>query len=196
MIYEAGKIYHIYNMGNQKQKIFFTQENYLFFIRKIRKYLMPVCDILAWCLMPNHFHIMIVANDNTAKQAIKQKHEVSQFSENLRILLSQYSQAINKQENLSGSLFRQNTKSKCLYQINTNKYAVACFHYIHRNAYDAKLVLSLTDWTYSSFKDYKGLRKGTLCEMELAETIINFDKNNLESQTLNSTNSVNENHIW
>lgn len=95
-------------MGNQHQKIFFSKENYLFFIRKMRKYLLPVSDILAWCLMPNHFHFLIAANKNTCKQAEKQKLNISQFSENLRLLLSQYTQAINKEQNLSGSLFRQN----------------------------------------------------------------------------------------
>ncbi|MCP4178101.1 MAG: transposase, partial [bacterium] len=165
MIYEDGKIYHIYNTGNQKQNIFFTQENYLFFVRKIRKYFMPVCDILAWCLIPNHFHILISANDKTGKHSEKRKCGISRFSENLRILLSQYSHAINKQENLSGSLFRQNTKSKCLYQVNTNKYVVACFHYIHRNPIEAGLVSSVSGWEFSSYKDYAGIRKGDLCNI-------------------------------
>ena len=157
---------------------------------------MPVSDILAWCLMPNHFHIMIAANDKTKKQALNRKNKTSQFSENLRLMLSQYTKAVNKQENLSGSLFRQNTKSKCLYQVNTNKYAVACFHYIHRNPYDAELVSSVHDWEFSSFKDYKNVRKGNLCNKELAQIIVNFDKNNLEYQTLNSSNSDDEKHIW
>ena len=157
---------------------------------------MPFCDILAWCLMPNHFHLMIVANDETLKQATNQKNEISQFSENLRLMLSQYTKAVNRQENLIGSLFRQNTKSKCLNQINTNKYALACFHYIHRNPYDAKLVSSIADWEFSSYKDYVGMRNGNLCNKELSEIIFNFDKNNFEYQTLKSANSGNESHIW
>lgn len=157
---------------------------------------MPVCDILAWCLMPNHFHLMIVANKKTIKQAEKRKTVVSQFSENLRIVLSQYTKAINKQRNLSGSLFRQNTKSKCLYQKNTNKYAVACFHYIHRNPFDAQLVSSISDWEFSSFNDYNGKRNGSLCNKKLAEDIINYDVSNLEFQTLNSAKRNDEEDIW
>ena len=162
----------------------------------MRKYLKPVSDILAWCLMPNHFHIMIAANSETIKQAAKRKQEVSQFSENLRLMLSQYSQAINKQENLSGSLFRQNTKSKCLYQTNTNKYAVTCFHYIHRNPLDAGLVSKVFDWQFSSFKDHAGLRKGSLCNINLAHEIINYDRENLEYQTLYKLNDNELKHIW
>jgi len=51
---EKGYIYHIYNQGNNKQKIFFEQENYLFFLRKIRTHILPYGDILAWCFTPSN----------------------------------------------------------------------------------------------------------------------------------------------
>src|SRR5690606_19034612 len=38
---------------------FFSRENYLFFTKKIRTHILPHADILAWCLMPNHFHLMV-----------------------------------------------------------------------------------------------------------------------------------------
>lgn len=59
MQFEAGDIYHIYNQGNNRQKIFFNQENYYFFLKKLGDYILPYADILAWCLMPNHFHLMV-----------------------------------------------------------------------------------------------------------------------------------------
>ena len=59
MYFEAGGIYHIYNQGNNRQRIYYSRENYLFFIRKIRTHILPFADILAWCLMPNHFHLMV-----------------------------------------------------------------------------------------------------------------------------------------
>jgi putative transposase len=59
MLFEEGHLYHIYNQGNNRQKIFFSRENYLFFLRKIREYMLPHADVLAWCLMPNHFHLMV-----------------------------------------------------------------------------------------------------------------------------------------
>ena len=57
MKFEAEQIYHLYNRGNNSQKIFFDHENYIFFLQKIRTHLTPVADILAYCLMPNHFHL-------------------------------------------------------------------------------------------------------------------------------------------
>ena len=59
MYFESNHIYHIYNRGNNSQNIFFTRDNYLFFLEKIRKHILPYADVLAWCLMPNHFHLMV-----------------------------------------------------------------------------------------------------------------------------------------
>ena len=53
MYLEQGNIYHIYNQGNNRQLIFFKDKNYLFFLKKIRKELIPFMDFLAYCLMPS-----------------------------------------------------------------------------------------------------------------------------------------------
>ena len=63
MLIEKGHIYHIYNQGNNRQKIFFNRENYFFFLGKMKEYIMPYADIMAWCLMPNHFHWMVLVNN-------------------------------------------------------------------------------------------------------------------------------------
>ncbi|MCF6347576.1 MAG: hypothetical protein L3J20_04650 [Flavobacteriaceae bacterium] len=60
---EKGYIYHIYNQGNNQRKIFYKRENYLFFSEKIKTYILPYADILAWCLMPNHFHLMVLVKE-------------------------------------------------------------------------------------------------------------------------------------
>ena len=57
-------IYHIYNQGNNRQKIFYNRDNYLFFLQKMNDYLLPYCDVLAWCLMPNHFHWMVYVRES------------------------------------------------------------------------------------------------------------------------------------
>ena len=67
MIFEEGYIYHIYNQGNNKQKVFFSRDNYLFFLRKIRTHLLPYVDVLAYCLMPNHFHLMVLVRRVSVK---------------------------------------------------------------------------------------------------------------------------------
>jgi len=51
--------YHIYNRGNNRERIFFEADNYLFFLKKIKEYLVPVMDILVYCLMPTHYHVVL-----------------------------------------------------------------------------------------------------------------------------------------
>ena len=107
-----------------------------------------------------------------------------ELSHQIRALLSGYTKAFNKQEERSGSLFRQRTKYKdgwidgfltvgskkehLLFRPD-NDYARQCFEYIHQNPVKANLVTKPEDWVYSSAKDYAGLRKGTLCNQDLAK---------------------------
>jgi len=60
---EKGYIYHIYNQGNNRQKIFFQELNYEFFRQKIKTHILPYGDVLAYCLMPNHFHLMVYVRE-------------------------------------------------------------------------------------------------------------------------------------
>ena len=168
---EEGEFYHIYNRGNNKQPIFFNDDNYVYFIKNIREQLLPVADIVAYCLMPNHFHILIRANE----QSVKERNSfggkpMQEFAYKIGMLLSSYTQAVNKANKTSGSLFQQKTKAKLLAEeINNHKvsYLEQCFFYIHQNPLAADLVKNLNDWKYSSYPDYCDKRNGTLCNKEL-----------------------------
>ena len=50
--------YHFYNRGNNRQAVFFERDNYLYFLRGVQKYLREQVDVLAYCLMPTHYHIL------------------------------------------------------------------------------------------------------------------------------------------
>lgn len=184
MLLQEGHIYHVYNRGNNRQPIFFQEENYLYFLRQFRLYLLPHCDVLAYCLMPNHFHFMVYANHNSV--IITGDHSIRRnaFSEGLRKLLSYYTQAINKQEKRTGSLFTQNTRFKCLTDtVHKDLYSTTCFHYIHQNPMKAQLVSRLEDWSFSSFRDYANLRKGTLCNQELSQQILAINIDNFYQES-------------
>lgn len=158
-------IYHIYNRGNNKQKIFFSREYYLFFLNKTRKYLKANVDIICYCLMPNHFHFLV----NTPLD-----FDFKKFSSDYKIMLSSYCNAINVQEKRTGSLFQQNSKAKCLtdsYNRRKDYHALACFRYIHQNPLRAGLVNKMEDWEFSSFKDYIGMRDETICNKAFASEI-------------------------
>lgn len=136
MQFESGHLYHIYNQGNNRQKIFFSRNNYLFFLNKIREHILPHADVLAWCLMPNHFHLMIYVHsleavEDTTLNAVgtiaidtmTQSHRINgnkirTLQDSIAIMLRSYTRAINKQENRTGSLFRPHSKAECLTKLN------------------------------------------------------------------------------
>lgn len=141
---EKNYIYHIYNQGNNRRKIFYIRDNYLFFIEKIRTYVIPYADIFAWCLMPNHFHLMVHVREielpvATPSQGFTRSQPCMgftpsethtggtlgtpsetltgrsrTFNDSIGIMLRSYTRAINKQENFTGSLFRKETKAECV----------------------------------------------------------------------------------
>lgn len=197
MQYQINHIYHIYNRGNNRQKIFFSRDNYLFFLSKMRKFLLPHCDILSYCLMPNHFHFQIRANENSIKTIKVKDEERNVIAEALRNMLSSYSLAINKQEHRTGLLFTQNTKVKDLTPAPVDwEYAVTCFHYIHQNPSVALLVTKMEDWEFSSFMDYAKLRNGTLCNQMLTKEVLKIDFDNFYEESYKSINPDKILKIW
>ncbi len=86
------------------------------------------------------------------------------------MLLSSYSQAINKQNKTTGSLFQQKTKAKILLDESNGakiSYLVQCFCYIHQNPIKAGLTTRLADWPYSSYEHYTDLSRETICNREI-----------------------------
>ena len=194
MQFEKGYIYHIYNQGNNRRQIFFNRENYLFFLRKVHTYILPYADILAWCLMPNHFHFMVLVNElevpisNESIGVVLNNADAKTrtFNQSIGIMLRSYSQAVNKQQNFSGKLIREKTKAECVTcpkldlapsfitrngvtEIPLHEYPEICFRYIHQNPIKARLVEIPEDWEFSSAPDYANLRNGTLINKQVAK---------------------------
>jgi REP element-mobilizing transposase RayT len=154
MRFESGQFYHIYNQGNNKQQLFLEPDNYEYFKQLIVHYIKPNCQIISWCLMPNHYHFLILTNDESVKEKTLGSIKIQYLSNGFRLLQSTYSHAINKRFGWSGSMFRQRYKSKYIDTGKDGKYLNTCFNYIHQNPVAAGLVHSIEDWKYSSFKTY------------------------------------------
>lgn len=170
---EAFGIYHVYNQGNRKQNLFFEPYHYQRFIELTRCYVYPKCDILAYCLMPNHFHFMISATELSAKIRMIGKVESNELSNAFRVLLSRYCQEINRSRNETGSLFRQKTKMKLL-ENTSDGYANSCFDYIHFNPEKAGLVDESFKWKHSSLAGYLGIKKDILINKKVAAYLLDL----------------------
>ena len=129
MDFTKGELYHVYNRGNNRDKVFYSHRNYLFFLEKINAYVLPYADVLAWCLMPNHFHLMVYINEvelmpsNALNQAnvsdpLTSSERVAvrtrTLNQSIGIMLRSYTNAIHKQEGRTGALFQEGTKAVLL----------------------------------------------------------------------------------
>lgn len=73
--------YHLYNRGNNRQAVFFEPENYVYFLKGIRKYLLGSVEVIAYCLMPTHYHILVRVLNTQQTSEGNQTSEVLKTSE-------------------------------------------------------------------------------------------------------------------
>lgn len=171
MHYEADALYHIYNRGNNGQQLFFEAEHYHHFLRLFRQHVSPHVQVMAYCLMPNHFHFLVLTT-RTGTYFDQSASSVKQpMVRGLAKLLSAYSQGLNQQLKRQGALFQPKTKGKQLDgPFREANYPLLCFQYIQQNPLRAGLAATLDGWPYSSYRDYAGLRSGTLCALAEGRT--------------------------
>lgn len=138
----AGQYYHVYNRGVNHHPIFVTNENYRFLLRRMRVFLplYPI-QIVAYCLMPNHYHFLV---------SVLQDGALSSFFQRL---FNSYSQALNHQLQRTGTLFEGRMKSK---HVVDDAYVYALVRYIHLNPVLAGLVDKPGEWPYSDYQAWAG----------------------------------------
>jgi putative transposase len=153
----AGEYYHLLNRGHNRGRVFYERDNYLFFLQRVREYLAPVLDIVAYCLMPTHYHLLV---------GVKQTSDVSATSEisagvskAMQRLSVSYTKAMNKRYDRVGALFQGAYGCK---HVSENDYLVHLSRYIHLNPVIHGLVERPEDWEFSSYREYIGQRNRRL----------------------------------
>ncbi len=147
----AGAYYHIYSRGVNKQIIFTDESDYAFFISLLKRYLSPVAsnnskgvvypnyntdiDLLCFCLMPNHVHLLILQNVKGTMQQL------------MRSLMTSYSSYFNRKYKRRGPLFESRYKAS---HIDSDSYLEHISRYIHLNPDKWR------EYPYSSQKYYLG----------------------------------------
>lgn len=177
MHFDPHRFYHVYNQGNDRQKLFDTgTDEYLVFLKLTRRIILPHADLIAYCLMPNHFHMMVKTDERCMKTMISGRLEIGVLSFGFGRLLSSYTRIVNKRRGCTGSLFRQGTHARCLDHDIATSFAekeaqsdlMNVFRYIHENPVKANLVTDASEWPYSSYPEYKGIRSGSLVNKRIA----------------------------
>lgn len=153
-------IYHVMLRGINRQDIFEDDEDYSSFIRILSAVQtrrshdlvtkMCACHIYAYCLMPNHVHLLICEKD-------------WKLGEILKSIAASYVFYYNKRYGRTGHLFQDRFKSE---PCNDAAYFLTLFRYIHQNPVKAGLVQTAKDYRYSSWaNDYLGQGEQRVCHV-------------------------------
>lgn len=145
---EPGNFYHIYNRGIAKQTIFFAKRNYHHFLRLHYKYIDPIAETYCYCLLKNHFHLLLRIKDDFE---LPEDYLTGQKSLSLPFshTYNAYAQAINKQENRVGGLFQSPFRRV---PIKTEQQLLHTIFYIHANPEQHQIVPDFREYWMSSYK--------------------------------------------
>ena len=170
---EADKYYHIFNRTNGSELLFKSDENFNYFLRQYTKYINPIAKTYAYCLLPNHFHLVVqIKAEEELNSFFKDKLIKSQKSlESLIIqqfsnLFNSYTQAFNKMHARSGSLFSPNFKKK---NIDSVEYLRQVIVYVHLNPMLHGFNVNFEKYKFSTYQSLLSIGKTNLNRIEVIE---------------------------
>ena len=168
--YRVNGYYHAYNRGVEKRVVFNDDQDYRVFLHLLKFYLSPPpadnkhpfsdrkivslirprplanlhkeVDLLAYCLMPNHFHLLL------------QQKPIDGMQKLMRRLLTTYAMYFNRRNNRVGYLFQGSYKAVL---VDSDEYLLHLSRYIHLNPSELTRTVLVSDYPYSSYQYY--LRK-------------------------------------
>jgi len=165
ILLQPEMVYHIWTHASGSENLFRSEENYHYFLQKYTQYIYPIAETYAYCLMPNHLHLMVKFRDANALKTLQgfetlEGLELSKkLSKQFSNLFNGYTKAYNKMYSRRGSLFIPRFKRK---QIDTEDYFTSLIAYIHNNPVNHGFVKELSDWPYSSWNSYLSERSSRL----------------------------------
>ena len=148
--------YHIYNRGNNGENIFIQERNYDHFLNLLFKYIEPITQIFAYCLLRNHFHLLVrIKSEQEIIESLKasgkplgSELKINTVSNRFSDLFNAYAKAIKKIYTRTGSLFEHPFGRV---PITTDSQFWSVIAYIHQNPQKHKFVNDFRDWKWSSY---------------------------------------------
>ncbi len=156
-----GAIYHVYDRGNEKMRIFkddLERKAFLQFLRTVKE--RYKFKLHAYALMPNHYHFLMEPDEIP-------------LSKIMQVFKTKYSHYFNFRNNRVGHLFEGRYKAKL---VENNEYLEQALCYIHLNPVKSRLVESIDDYTWSSHAEVIGASKEGISDIELLIEMFGSDK--------------------
>ncbi len=164
-----GNFYHIYNRGMNGADLFYCNDNYNYFLAQFEIHAHPVVDTFAWCLLRNHFHMLVrvkqgqeirvgqLANpprqlDLTGLENLSglTPVEVAAFaSKSFSNLFNAYARGLNKQRGRKGAVWSRPFNRKL---VDSERYFKQLVVYIHTNPVKHGFADSFMDYPWSSYQ--------------------------------------------
>jgi len=187
-----GCSYHVYARGTNRENIFVEPPNYEHFLRLYGHHVAPIADTYAYCLLKNHFHLLI--RIKTTAEIGEQTRRVSETlrvhpapSQTFSTFLNAYAKSINLKYNRTGSLF-QHPFGRIL--VEHEQYFARLVVYIHRNPQRHGLIENFRDWPHSSFQTLLSNKATRLCRHDALAWFGNrewFIKSHMDAEVASET---------
>lgn len=141
-----GYPHHIIQRGHNRQVVFTSDEDYLYYLDNLREWKEKLgCQVYAYCLMPNHIHLIVDPGYDEKNIALLMKH-----------VAGRQTRYFNKLEKRTGSLWEGRYKSS---PISTNEYLLACCRYVELNPVRAGIAAEPSEYRWSSYSSKTGEEK-------------------------------------
>ena len=134
----VGQAQHVIVRGNNREPIFYADEDYLFYLEKLKQACEKhECDLHAYVLMTNHLHLLITPNKEDG------------LSKAMQMIGRYYVQYFNNSYQRTGTLWEGRYKATL---IDSDLYALTCYRYIELNPVRAKMVDHPAEYPWSSYR--------------------------------------------
>ncbi|MDD3343152.1 MAG: transposase [Sulfurospirillaceae bacterium] len=131
-----GGIYHVINRGNMRMQVFDDAEDYAYFLKLLQDGLKrEEVELHAYCLMPNHFHLLLMPL------------AVGSLSRLMQWVMTSHVRYYHRKNKTSGHIWQGRYKS---FMVQQESYYLSLLRYIEANALRAKLVNEAEEWIYGS----------------------------------------------
>ena len=147
ILLEGGYFYHIYNRGNNGEAIFKESHDYSYFLHLLAKHILPIAHIYCYCLLNNHFHLLIKIKEEDGQKTIEgQSLNASQIFSNF---FNAYAKSFNRKYYRTGKLFEERFKRK---RVDYDSYFTELIYYIHANPQRHRIIDDFRNYPHSSYQ--------------------------------------------